>query len=81
MLGSNSKSVFILNIFDNHRVTLETIDIQSIHITGVWEQAIERVAHLFLPAAGEVTVMHTGLSSLFLSFLLFNENSEPYIYF
>ena len=77
MLGSNFKSVFILDTFDNHRVTVETIVIQSIHIAGVWEQVshplyylIERVAHLVLPAAGEVTVMQTGLSSLFLSFSL-----------
>ena len=78
MLGSNSKSVFILDTFGNQRVTLETADIQSIHITGVWR--VERVAHQFLPAAGEVTVMQTELRSLFFSFSLLSENSESYTY-
>ena len=79
MLWSNFKSVFILHTFDNHRVTLETVDIQSIHITGVCEQVIERVAQLFLSAAGEVTVTQTGLSS-FSPLSLLNENKQWVLY-
>ena len=79
MLWSNFKSVFILHTFDNHRVTLETVDVQSIHITGVCEQVIERMAQLFLSAAGEVTVTQTGLSS-FSPLSLLNENKQWVLY-